>query len=79
MGSGHSRGRRITPRYEAVKDQLDATYDLNYMLKHNGYSPEDGLYDANAKAYDNDLIGTQTYHQNNKINKKANRAKHVWS
>jgi hypothetical protein len=79
MGSGHSNGRRITPRYEAVQDQLDATYDMNKLLKNNGYSPEGGLYDANAKAWDHDLIGKYTYNKNNKINRIANNAKHVWN
>ena len=69
----------VIPRYEAVQDQLDATYDMNKLLKNNGYSLEGGLYDANEKAWDNDLIGKYTYNKNNKINKIANKAKHVWN
>jgi len=78
MGSGHSNGRHITPRYEAVRKQLDYTHDLNAMLKDNGYSPADGLYGANRKARNNGLIGNETYYKYDKANRNANRAKHQW-
>ena len=78
MGSGHSNGRRITPRYEAVRKQLDYTYDVNKVLTDNGYSPEAYLYNGNEKARNNGLIGNDTYYKYDKANKNANRAKHVW-
>ena len=79
MGSGHSNGRHITPRYEAVRKQLNYTHDLNEMLKGNGYSPADGLYEANQKARNNGLIGNDTYYKYDKANRNANRAKHQWN
>ena len=79
MGNGASNNRGITPRYEAVKKQLDSTYDLNKKLKDNGYSPANGLYDANKKAKKHGLINTPDYNKYGKINKQANISKHVWN
>ena len=78
MGSGASHGRGITPRYKDVKHQLDATYDLNKALTSNGYSPGNGLYEASNKAKKHGLIDTPSYQNYDKINRKANQAKHKW-
>jgi hypothetical protein len=78
MGNGASNGRGLTPRYMDVKRQLDATHDLNKALKNNGYSPASGLYEANKKAKQHGLINTPDYNHNQKINHKANKAKHSW-
>lgn len=75
MGSGSSG---LTPRYNAVKQQLNATYELNKALKDDGYSPAPGLYDANRKAKANGIIDTPAYNRYVEINKKANKAKHEW-
>jgi len=61
MGNGASNGRQITGRYEAVKKQLDSTYDLNKKLKDNGYSPANGLNGAKNKAKKHGLIDTPDY------------------
>jgi hypothetical protein len=78
MGAGASGHRHITPRYEAVIGQLNATHDLNKKLKDNGYSPASGLYDANNKAKAHKLINTPEYKHYDKVNKKANKSKHQW-
>ena len=94
MGSGHSHGivpilppklfkgisdgRNITTKYGDGINQMNATYDMNKLLRDNGYSPEGYLFDANQKAYENDLIGKQTYNKNKIINILGNKAKHVW-
>ncbi len=79
MGNGASHNRNITPRYEAVKHQLNATHDLNKKLKDNGYSPANGLYDANKKAKKHGLIDTPKYKHYGKVNHDANKAKHQWN
>lgn len=78
MGNTSSDGRGITPRYENVKKQLDATYDLNKRLKENGHRPANGLYQANNKCKQHGLIDTPQFKHYNNVNKKANKAKHSW-
>lgn len=76
--SSSSDGRNITPRYENVKKQLDATYDLNKALKKNGHRPANGLYQANQKCKQYGIINTPEFNYYNQVNKKANKAKHSW-
>ena len=76
--SGSSGNRNITPRYEAVKSQLNATYDLNKALNKDGHSPASGLFDANNKAKSYGIIDTPQFNRNAQINKDANNAKHKW-
>lgn len=78
MGNTSSDGRGITPRYEDVKKQLNATYDLNKRLKENGRHAANGLYQANKKCKQYGLIDTPQYKHYNKVNQKANKAKHSW-
>jgi hypothetical protein len=75
---GISGGRNITYKYEAVKKQLDGTYDLNKMLEKHGYEKANGLYGANKKAKKHELIDTPKYKKYGAINHGANLGKHEW-